>query len=269
MQAGGHLCDLSYHGRLYLRGQAFEGDVAALNRLNKNGWGVTAEFGHQHHDGHQHLMRRDDLKITRIDNHVSNEGLFSFYIPIDNEVVQEFRSDDRLYQQWLFRPGQRVHLRLPVAKHEGKIKVPVDAVAMNGPNAVVFRKPSHGEENIALMVGIGIAMGATEEDHSEHDHDAHAGHGHDEDTHAVDHDDHSEHDHDAHADHDHAHEQHAFLMLEPVPVHVLHRGHDFVVINPEGELKPGDEIALNAAYKLQLAMQMAAGGGGHGHDHAH
>ena len=274
VQAGGHLCDLSYHGRLYLKGQAFESDVAAINRLNQNNWGVAAEFGHQHHQGHQHLMRKDNLKITRIDNHVSSEGLFSFYIPIDNEVVQEFRSDGRLYQQWQFRPGQRVHLRLPVAKHESKIKVPIDAVAMSGPNAIVFRKHSHDELDVNLMVGIGISMEAIE-DHSAHDHDAHAGHDHDDDAHGEDHDDHSGHDddgghdHDAHAGHEHEHEEHAFLMLEPVPVHVLHRGHDFVVIDPEGELELGDEIALNAAYKLQLAMQMAAGGGGHGHDHEH
>ena len=64
-------------------------------------------------------------------------------------------------------------------------------------------------------------------------------------------------------DHDHA-----YLQLEPVAVHVLHRGHDFVVIEPGGELHVGDEVAMNAAYKLQLALQASAGGGG-GHSHGH
>ena len=253
VQAGGKLCDLSYHGRLYIRGQAFESDVDALNRLNANGWGITAEFGHQHHDGHRHTLRREKLKITRIDNHVSAEGLFSFYIPISNEVAQEFRSEGRLYQQWKFRPGQRVHLRLPVEKHETKIKVPVDAVAVSGPNAVVFRKHAGEVSSHDPMAGVGIGLPIGNHDDE--------GHG-----------DHDDHDHGAHSDDNHgAHsdDEHAFLVLEPVPVHLLHRGHDFVVIDPKGELQQGDEIAMNAAYKLQLAMQMAAGGGGHAHDHEH
>lgn len=243
VQAGQHLCSLMYHGQLYIRGQAFESDVAAINEMCERNWGITAEFGHQHADGHQHIYKRENLQITRIDNHVSSEGVFSFFVPIDNEVKQEFRSEGRLYQQWQFRPGQRVHLWMPVAKLENKIKLPVEAVAMSGPNAIVFRKQTCDHDHdvapdVAQAVGIGVVE--TEDDVAdEHDHDHHDVH------------------------------EHAFLQLEPVPVHVLHRGHDFVVIEPEGELHVGDEVAMNAAYKLQLAMQMAAGGGGHGHSHEH
>ena len=72
------------------------------------------------------------------------------------------------------------------------------------------------------------------------------------------------HDHELGESHDH----HAYLELEPVDVHVLHRDHQYAIIEP-GELKSKDVVAVNAAFKLQLAMRMAAGGGGHDHGHAH
>jgi len=56
--------------------------------------------------------------------------------------------------------------------------------------------------------------------------------------------------------------------LEPVPVHVLYRDDQTVVIEDDGQLQMGDEIALNSANKLYLAMKMQAGGGG-GHHHHH
>ncbi len=280
IEAGHLLCDLSYHGQLYIQGKAFESDVAAINRMCEQDWGITAEFGHQHHDGHKHSSIRENLKITRIDNHVSKEGVFSFFVPIENEVRQEFHSEGRLYQQWQFRPGQRVHLRLPVEKHEAKICVPTSAVAVTGPNAFVFRKHSgshaHEHEEVASLVGIGVGIGGIEEDAGHHDHEHEdESHQHDEleaHEHADGDHDHAGHDHAGHDhdDHDHDESAHAFLQLEPVPVHVIHRGHDYIVIEPTGDLHVGDEIAMNAAYKLQLAMQMAAGGGGgHSHDHGH
>ena len=42
------------------------------------------------------------------------------------------------------------------------------------------------------------------------------------------------------------------------------------VIDREGPLRPGDVVALNRAYELNLALKrMTEGGGGHSHDHSH
>ena len=216
VKTGVSLCDLSYHGRLYIKGQAFESDLGVIADLSKSEVAVTAEFGHQHHGGHHHSVRQEDLLVTHIDNHVSTETqTFSFFLPIENDVLGESLRNDRLYRQWRFRPGQRVHLRAPVAKFSQKIKLPVEAVAVEGPNAYVFREHQHVHE-------LGVP-----------------------------------------------HEDHAYLEIEPVDVHVLHRDHQYAIIEP-GELKANDSVAMNAAFKLQLAMRMAAGGGGgHHHDHDH
>jgi len=56
-----------------------------------------------------------------------------------------------------------------------------------------------------------------------------------------------------------------------VPVRLLHRDDRTVVIAGDGQLHADDQVALNQAYKLHLAlkMQMAGGGGGHHHGHEH
>lgn len=62
-------------------------------------------------------------------------------------------------------------------------------------------------------------------------------------------------------------------LLEEVPVTVEHLDPRQVVIKNDGSLFEGDEVALNQAYQLHLALKKAQGGGEggghHGHDHDH
>ena len=50
---------------------------------------------------------------------------------------------------------------------------------------------------------------------------------------------------------------------------MLYRDDKTVVIANDGQLHADDEIALNNAYKLYLAMKMQSGGGGGHHHHDH
>ena len=243
VKAGEDLCDLAMHGELYVRGQAFEADLDSITKLADSPWTVTAEFGHHHHGGHDHAVVRRG-RIQRIDNHVDPATqTFAFFMPLKNDVVRETREGERIYRQWRFRPGQRAHLKVPVSKQTAKIKLPAEAVAIEGPNAFVFREHSH-EYDVGLAAGAGIEF----DDHVNEELATHP--------------------EDEHDEHEHDHEGH--LDLEPVPVHIVARDHQYVVINPQGELQVGDEVAMNCGHKLLLALKMAAGGGGgHHHDHEH
>jgi hypothetical protein len=56
--------------------------------------------------------------------------------------------------------------------------------------------------------------------------------------------------------------------FEQVPVRILHQDTRVAVIAADGEVHPGDIIALNNAYQLQLTLTSSKGGGGHSH-HGH
>jgi hypothetical protein len=230
VQRGDTLCTLAYHSQLYIQGTAFESDLATLQRIARHDWTITAE-SHGLSAGHPEAKRQEGLHLLRVDNHVDDATqTVRFFIMLGNQVEQSHRDQvGRLFEHWRFRPGQRIHLRLPVEKWENQVTLPADAVAVDGPNAFVFAE--HREED----------------SHDEGE----------DDTHEED----ETHEEGPHHD--------VFIELEPVPVRLLHRDDAVVVLDLDDGFDMGNTIALNNAHKLHLAMKMQAGGGGHHHHHDH
>jgi hypothetical protein len=223
VERGDEMCRLADHRRLYIRGEAFEEDVAAIAGLREQAWSVAAEFGHQHAQEHQHRERREGLNVVYVDNHVDRETrTFHFYLRLMNEVAEEYQSDSKVtFREWRFKPGQLAHLFVPVEEWQRQIKLPLAAVVEEGPTAFVFRR--HQEP-----IGDGRAARRP----------------------------------DGHADE-------VFIEFEPVEVHLLHKDSNHAVLADDGQLRLGDELALNRAYQLHLAMKMQSGEGGHHHHHDH
>lgn len=142
VQRGEALCDLASHGRLYLRGLAYEGDLASIVGLAKSGETISAEFGHSmtSHHGTSRLVQ--GLRVRYVANHVDPETQsYEFYLPLTNEVLSETTDGAGFqYRTWRFSVGQRAHVLLPTERIDGQIPLPIDAVAIDGPNAIVFRK---------------------------------------------------------------------------------------------------------------------------------
>lgn len=232
---GDQLCSVAYHSKLYLEGTAFEDDLSVLDRIVENEWKVTVE---QHTSDHAHSNSLR-LELLRVDNHVDEETqTVKFFIELPNEVARRRLTDGKLFEQWRFRPGQRLHLRLPVERWENQLTLPIDAVVVDGPNAFVFAEHHHENESAASGQSSKDAMEpeTDTEDHGEEDDD--------------------------HEDHD------VFIELEPIPVRLLHRDDKTAVIADDGQVLASEHVALNNAYKLYLAMKMQSGGGG-GHHHHH
>ncbi|MEP3478571.1 MAG: hypothetical protein ABJZ55_04930 [Fuerstiella sp.] len=144
VQRGQDLCDLSYHEELYVQGTAFESDLDLLNRIAENNWSMTVEFHSHLHDEDSDEADHGPLKLNllRIDNHVDQVSrTVRFYISLPNDVERTITDDSgRVFQQWRHRPGQRVHLSLPESLWSNQLVVPADAVAVDGPNAMIFAK---------------------------------------------------------------------------------------------------------------------------------
>lgn len=231
VERGQLLCDLASHQRLYLKGHAFEADLSLVVGLAKQQRPFSAEFGHSQTKHRENSFVRSGLKLRYVANEVEPESrAYPFYVPLDNELLFESTDEnDYRYRTWRFTVGQRAHLLLPTSSIEGQIPLPVEAVAIDGPNAFVF--VPHVQEEAD-----GPACNC------EHDH------GYMDDQEEEDHGD------------------EVFVELEPVPVTVLHRDSQGVVVAAGGELKDGDTVAMNAAYQLYQALSADSDGG---HDHHH
>lgn len=133
---GEQLCHVAQHAELLLRGEAFEDDVPQVRAVASRDWDIVAEFGQG-----EGRFQVEGLAVAYVDNHVDAASqTFPFYLDLPNRVVFE-REDaaGRLFRSWLFKPGQRAHLFLPVAEWPDAIVLPREAVVFRGPSVYVFR----------------------------------------------------------------------------------------------------------------------------------
>lgn len=137
VQAGQLLCTLADHRALYIEGRAFKQEASLLEKATQNRWPIQAEFAEEPNawppfDG--------ELRIRHLANSVDPVSrTFGFYIPLDNQS-RTYQSDGQTRLVWRFRPGQRVHLKIPIEKYEGVFVLPADAVVREGAESYVFRQ---------------------------------------------------------------------------------------------------------------------------------
>jgi len=132
---GETLTVLANYESLLAEGHAFQQDAEALATAVRNNWPIQAvlESG-----GKPHTVI-DGLQIAYVGGEVLEiSRALPFYVPIDNEIVQQEQRAEHLYVSWRFKPGQRLRLRVPVDRVSDVFVLPVDAVASEGAERYVF-----------------------------------------------------------------------------------------------------------------------------------
>lgn len=148
--AGDPLAILTDHAELYIKGEAFERDVAAISRVADTKAGVSAVW--QAEGGQPEIV--DNLRILYLAGTVNPlTRTLDFYVRLPNELVRDTRLDgDHRYIAWRFRPGQRVQLQIPVETLPDRIVLPADAVAQDGVETYVFVPNSDSFERRSVHV---------------------------------------------------------------------------------------------------------------------
>ena len=149
--AGDTLAVLTDYSELYIEGNAFDRDVASVNKAVEHGWPISAVL--------ESDERKPDvvgnLRILYVAGNVDPESrTFHFYLTLQNSLVRDIKqSDGHQFISWRYKPGQRVQLDVPVEQWKNCIVLPVEAVAQEGAETYVFvpngdhfdRKPVHVE----------------------------------------------------------------------------------------------------------------------------
>jgi len=174
VESGNTLATLGDYQTLLIEGHAFERDLSTVREARDKAWPVTAA-----------IERRGQRRALLENLYISDKALkveaqsraAKFYIELQNDLreVPETETMTRR-EEWKFRPGQRMELRVPVARISDALKVPLDAVAEEGLNQFVFqgsgntfiRRPVRVlyrdedfaviEENRYVTAGVPIAM---------------------------------------------------------------------------------------------------------------
>lgn len=151
VNAGETLAVLTDHSELFIEGSAFDKDVSSVNRAVEKGWPVRAVV--ESEDSHPQII--DGLKILYVSGVVDPESrTFRFFAQLPNELIRNVTgADGHRFLSWRYKPGQRVQLTVPVERWDGRIVLPVGAVAQDGIETFVFspngdhfdRRPVHVE----------------------------------------------------------------------------------------------------------------------------
>lgn len=138
VQAGQMLAYVADHRKLYIEGRALKQEAKLLAQAAKEGWPVEAEFTDDEPDSPGD--RLSNLTIEFLGPTMDASGLtLPIYVPFENPM-REYKVKDKTYRAGQYRPGQKVLLRVAVAKAPSVIVLPIAAVAREGPEAYVFRQ---------------------------------------------------------------------------------------------------------------------------------
>jgi multidrug efflux pump subunit AcrA (membrane-fusion protein) len=123
---------------LYIEGQAFEEDAPELTEAANLGTPITAVIEQNGHG----TRTVPGLPILYVENKIERDSrALRFYVPLPNEIVRnETTADGHRFIGWRYKPGQRVHLGLPVETWENRIVLPVEAVVREGTDWFVFQQ---------------------------------------------------------------------------------------------------------------------------------
>lgn len=150
VQAGQILAYLADHRFLYIEGRALRQEAKLLARAAKEGWPVEAVFT-ENDDGtpDDHL---ENLTIEFLGNTMDASGLtLPVYVPFDNPH-KDYVRDKRTYRTGLYRPGQKVLLKVAVDKKPDVFVLPLAAVEREGAEAYVFRQNGSAFDRRAVHV---------------------------------------------------------------------------------------------------------------------
>lgn len=150
VNAGDALCRLFDYCDLYIQGRAFEQDAGDLMRAAKDGATVTAL--RETEGGTQDSIAR--LKIVFVENEIDAQSrALYFYVNLPNKTVQEYTAPSgHRFWTWLYKPGQRMQLRVPVEQWHDRIVLPVDGVAQDGLETYIFRQHDDDFERVPVHV---------------------------------------------------------------------------------------------------------------------
>lgn len=151
VNAGESLALLTDHAELFIEGNAFDKDVASVNRAVEKGWPISAIV--ESAEAQPQII--SSLRILYVSGVVDPESrTFHFYVTLPNIMLAEANGDNgHRFISWRYKPGQRVQLTVPVEQWKERIVLPVEAVAQDGVETYVFspngdhfdRRPVHVE----------------------------------------------------------------------------------------------------------------------------
>ena len=150
IEAGGNLATLGDHCELLLEAIAFEDDAPQIRAAAQAGRKMRArQLG-----GASDVSNVTDLEVLYVADQIDAESrAFKIYLRLPNQLALDSRSPTgQRYVEWVYKPGQRMQLHVPVETWEDQMVVPSAAVVDEGAEAYVYHLHGDHFDQVAVHV---------------------------------------------------------------------------------------------------------------------
>jgi multidrug efflux pump subunit AcrA (membrane-fusion protein) len=148
--AGQELAVLSDHCELHIEGLAFEDDVPLIREVHQQGRHVTARLL----TNDSATDQLEGLEVLYVADQIDPlSRAFKFYLRLPNKVaVDKTLPTGKRFLEWIYKPGQRMQLQVPVETWENQLTLPTTAVIAAGAEAYVYRQDGDAFDQVAVHV---------------------------------------------------------------------------------------------------------------------
>ena len=150
VDVGRELALLSDHCELLIEALAFEDDAPSIRRAAETGLPVEAKQLGESSSGGQPT----GLEILYVAGQIDPDSrAFKVYVRLPNRIALEKTGPrGKKFLEWVFKPGQRMELSIPVETWERQIVVPTTAVVDEGAEAYVYRQNGDHFDRVPIHV---------------------------------------------------------------------------------------------------------------------
>ncbi|MCG8450437.1 MAG: efflux RND transporter periplasmic adaptor subunit [Pirellulales bacterium] len=150
VEVGLELAVLADHCQLHVEGLAFEDDAPLIRQAARAGREVVAKLlAEQAPD-----VAVPRLEVLYVADQIDAETrAFKVYLGLPNRVALEKTSPaGKKFTEWVYKPGQRMQLSVPVETWENQLVLPTTAVVDEGAEAYVYRQNGDHFDQVSVHV---------------------------------------------------------------------------------------------------------------------
>ena len=150
VDAGRELAVLADHCELHIEALAFEDDAPLIRRAAESGRQVAANLLVNDSPGAEVI----DLEVLYVSDQIDPETrAFKVYLRLPNRIaLDKSTSTGKRYIEWVYKPGQRMQLKVPVESWEDPLVLPTTAVVDEGAEAYVYRQNGDHFDQVSVQI---------------------------------------------------------------------------------------------------------------------
>ncbi|TWU27482.1 efflux RND transporter periplasmic adaptor subunit [Bythopirellula polymerisocia] len=150
VDVGRELATIADHCELHIEGLAFEDDAPLIRKAAEEGRKVKASLLADESPG----TEVNGLEVMYVADQIDPDTrAFKFYLRLPNRIALDKTTPaGKQFVEWMYKPGQRMQIKVPIDSWEDQLVLPTTAVVDEGAEAYVYRQNGDHFDQVSVEV---------------------------------------------------------------------------------------------------------------------